>query len=74
MDSNLIAAVSAALLGGRVLNVREVTAGNGSVIDWREVRSGETIIEGADAYDVATTFVGLVGWGAAARVLDGEPV
>jgi len=74
MDHELISAISVALLGGRIFNTRNVTAGNGSVIDWRTVKSGETIIDGADAYDTAVAFVGLVGWGAAARALDAEPV
>ncbi len=31
----------------------DVTAGNGMVIDWRMTKSGETMREGADAFDAA---------------------
>ncbi len=54
-----------AILRGRVLQAGGVSAGRGSVIDWREVRSGETLQTGADAFDTAQLFVTLVGENAA---------
>lgn len=50
-----------ALLSGKVLHADGVTAGNGIVIDWRQVRSGEEVQRDADAYDTAELFVALVG-------------
>lgn len=47
-----------------VLQALGVSAGHGLIIDWREVRSGETVCEG-DAFDVAQAFVRLVGEDAA---------
>lgn len=64
-----IQAVAVALLGGLVLHAANVTAGNGAVIDWRTVKSGETVQEGADAFDTALLFVSLVGEEAAVGVL-----
>jgi hypothetical protein len=52
---------AAALLAGRVVQVGGVSAGMGTVIDWRTVRSGETLQSGGDAYDTARLFVALVG-------------
>ena len=49
------------ILGGRILQADDVTAGRGFVIDWTTVRSGETLMEDGDAYDVAFLFVQLVG-------------
>lgn len=72
MDTNLIQAVCVALLGGEVLHASDLSAGKGSVIDWRTVKSGEILLEGADAYDTAVTFVSLAGWKAVAMALDGE--
>lgn len=56
-----VRACSLALLSGAVLQVGGVSAGNGIVIDWRTVRSGETLTTGADAFDTAQLFVALVG-------------
>lgn len=56
-----VRACSIALLRGEVLQVLEVSAGRGRVIDWRTVRSGETLLEDADAYDTAAMFVAIVG-------------
>jgi hypothetical protein len=64
-----IQAVSVALLGGLVLHAANVTAGNGAVIDWRTVKSGSTVQEGADAFDTALLFVSLVGEEAAVAAL-----
>jgi len=72
MNSDLVFALSVAFTKGIVLSANNVTAGNGSVIDWRTVKCGDTIIEGADAYDMAVTFVSLAGWGAAAMALDAK--
>jgi hypothetical protein len=57
----VIRAVSLALLAGLVLHAGDVTAGNGIIVDWREVRSGETKCEGFDPYDTAWLLVTLVG-------------
>lgn len=56
-----VRACSIVLLSGAVLHAAGVSAGNGIVIDWRNVRCGETIVENADAFDVAQAFVALVG-------------
>lgn len=57
-----VRACSIALLAGTVLRAEDVTAGlDGSVIDWRTVKSGETIQAGGDAFDTAYLFVTLVG-------------
>lgn len=56
-----VRACAIALLGGRILQSDSVSAGRGMVIDWRTVRSGETVIDGADAFDMAHMFVTLVG-------------
>ena len=56
-----VQACAVALLEGRILHASNVTAGNGKVIDWRTVRSGETLEANADAFDVAQLFVALVG-------------
>lgn len=57
---NIVQAVAIAMLGGAVVQADGVSAGNGKVIDWREVKSGWTILDGADAYDTAQLFVNLV--------------
>lgn len=56
-----VRACSIALLAGGVLHGPDVTAGNGSVIDWRSVKSGETVQADGDAFDTAYLFVALVG-------------
>ena len=65
-----VQACAVALLSGAVLHASDVTAGNGSVIDWREVKSGATLLEGGNAFDVAYLFVTVVGWYAAMLSLD----
>jgi len=55
-------ACSIALLAGHVLHAENVTAGpDGSVIDWREVKCGETIQANGDAFDTAYLFACVVG-------------
>lgn len=49
------------LIAGAVLHAADVTVGRGVVIDWRTVRSGETVQEGGDTFDAAQLFVALVG-------------
>lgn len=66
----LTQAIAVDLLQGRVLQASKVSAGRGTVIDWRHVPSGETCLDGADAFDTASLFLALVGWGAAAMALD----
>jgi hypothetical protein len=63
-----VRACALAVLSGAVLQMSGVTAGRGKVIDWREVKSGETIQEDADAFDTAQLFVALVGPEAALAV------
>ncbi len=52
---------AARLARGEVLHRSDVTAGNGKVIDWRTVKSGEELMTDGDAFDVAYLFVSLVG-------------
>lgn len=66
-----VRACAIALLAGSVLQVEHVSAGNGMVIDWRTVRCGETLQEGADAFDTAQFFVSLVGPDAALLAVSG---
>ncbi len=56
-----IRACAIVLLAGNVIQAGHVSAGNGKVIDWRTVRSGELLQDGADSFDTAQLFVGLVG-------------
>jgi hypothetical protein len=70
MNSDLIFALCVAFTKGIVLSANNVTAGNGSVVDWRTVKSGDHVLEDANAYDVAIVFVNLAGWGAVAAALD----
>lgn len=69
-----VRACAIALLSGLVLQVEHVSAGNGAVIDWRTVQSGETLQEGADAFDAAQLFVALVGPEAALAALPGSDI
>lgn len=57
----VVLACSAVLVRGGVLQASHVTAGNGLLIDWRTVLSGEALLVDADAFDVADLFVLLVG-------------
>jgi hypothetical protein len=41
--SGLVWRLAVALLGGRILQACGVSAGNGALIDWRTVRSGEDV-------------------------------
>jgi hypothetical protein len=68
-------ACALAILGGAVLQARDVSAGRGLVVDWRSTRSGEVVQDGCDAFDAAQLFVALVGPDAAfaAATVDGEP-
>lgn len=66
-------ACSLALLSGAVVQAGGVTAGNGLVVDWREVRSGETVQDGGDPFDTAQLFVALVGAECALACVDGAP-
>lgn len=61
MNYHAVFQVAAALLEGRVLQIHEVSAGNGLVVDWRTVRCGETLVADADAFDAALVFVSTVG-------------
>lgn len=67
---NAVDLCAAAILGGRVLQAEGVSAGNGIVIDWRAVRSGEATT--GDVFDVARVFVALVGDDAAIAALKNE--
>jgi hypothetical protein len=72
-----VRACAIVLLDGAVLQAGGVSAGNGLVIDWREVKSGEQILDSADAFDMAYLLVALVGaeaaFAAATRDCDIEP-
>jgi hypothetical protein len=52
---------AALILAGLVLHASDVTAGNGKVIDWRDVKCGKTVQEESNAFDVANFFVMMVG-------------
>lgn len=65
----IIRSCALALLSGTVLQTAGVSAGNGIVIDWRTVTSGETLQTDGDAFDTAQLFVALVGVDAASAVL-----
>lgn len=78
MTTNTFEAVRAcaiAILGGAVIQAAGVSAGQGLVIDWRTVKCGETMLEGADAFDAAQLLVALVGAEAALEAMqdDVEP-
>ena len=49
------------LLRGSVLQAGDVSAGNGDVIDWRKIRSGELVPSEGSAYSQAVLFVELAG-------------
>jgi hypothetical protein len=68
-----VEAVAIAVLQGRVLHATNVTAGRGTVIDWRAVRSGDEVLVDGDAFDVANAFVAIVGDEAAAAAVEAEP-
>lgn len=72
-DQSTFAAVRAcaiAMMAGHVVQAECVSAGRGMVIDWRTVRSGDTILVNADAFDTAQLFVALVGADAALVVVE----
>ncbi|HVR02796.1 MAG TPA: hypothetical protein VMT47_11740 [Polyangia bacterium] len=56
-----VEACAVRILAGAMLQADKVSAGNGRVIDWREVKSGKIELEGGDAFDIAHRFVELVG-------------
>ena len=66
-DYQTIRAIALVLLTGAVLHARDplgsgvVTAGRGTIVDWRTVPSGVTVAERLDAYDTAAMLVSLVG-------------
>lgn len=68
----VVHACAVLLLGGVVLQTEGVSVGRGRVVDWRQVRCGETLLEDGDAFDCAQAFVGLVGVTAAAACVDAE--
>jgi hypothetical protein len=68
----VVRACAIAIQRGTVLQAGQVSAGRGMVIDWREVKCGETMLDGADAIDVAYLFVTLVGPEVARSVLEGN--
>ena len=63
--ARVLSLVAAQLLAGVTLQVNDVSAGNGKVIEWHAVKSGQTLLEGADAFDAARLFLRLVGTRAA---------
>ena len=67
--ARVLSIVSAELLRGAILAVNDVTAGRGQVVEWHAVKSGQTLLEGADAFDVATLFLKLVGTHAALQAV-----
>lgn len=69
MNTDNILQIAALILAGAVLHADNVTAGNGSVIDWRAIKSGETLLADGDAFDVAYLFVAVAAPEAVARCL-----
>ena len=63
---------SVALYKGHVLQVNNVSVGNGALIDWRYVKSGDTLMENADEFDLAHYFVHLVGPSKALEAVEKE--
>ncbi len=73
MDTySAVRACAIVLFAGAVLHAADITAGNGIVVDWRTVKSGEELATQADPFDTAWLFVALVGPEAALAALDGE--
>ncbi len=70
MVADIVFAVAVELTKGAVLSANDITAGRGTLIDWRTVKSGENLLEDADAFDIAYLFVALAGWGAVAVALE----
>ena len=78
MTANAYPAVFAcarALLRGRVLLGGGVSVGQGTLLDWSEETHGRVVNVGPhpDAFDLAHTFVDLVGPGAALAAAEGLP-
>lgn len=69
MNHSILFAICTLLLTGEVLHGANVTVGNGSVIDWRTVKSGDEIAHDLDAFDSAALFVALVGPEVATKAL-----
>lgn len=67
-----VSACAVAMLAGAVLQTSGISAGRGLVMDWRSVKSGETLQQDADAFDTAQLFVALVGPDAALSVARDE--
>ena len=63
--ARVVSILAAHLVRGAALSIHDVTAGNGQVIEWAAVKSGQTLLEGADAFDTAELFLKLVGTRAA---------
>lgn len=68
-----VARCAVAMVAGDVLQSSGVSAGNGTVIDWRTVPSGEMVQSGGDAFDTARLFVALIGDDTARELLSGAP-
>jgi hypothetical protein len=60
-EFDVIRHVAAELLLGRIIHCGDVTCGNGSLTDWRTVKSGNLLLKNADAFDCARLFTKLVG-------------
>lgn len=73
MTYEAVRACALAILAGAVIQVDGVSAGRGIVVDWRTVKSGETLTQGADAFDAAQLFVALVGAERALSVVGDTP-
>jgi hypothetical protein len=62
--------LSILLLNGLVIQADKVSVGNGTIIDWRGVPSGEEVAKGLDPFDSAYLFICLVGPCAARSAVD----
>lgn len=73
MTYEAIRACALAILAGSILQVDGVSAGRGIVVDWRTIKSGETLVQDANAFDTAQLFVALVGVERALSVVGDAP-
>lgn len=71
-ESELVFRLAVAFQRGRVLQAANVSAGNGLVVDWRQVPSGEILLDDGDAFDVAHMFAAVVPTTLAWEALEGD--
>lgn len=67
---DLVQRAARAFLLGQVLVLKDYSAGNGLLIEWAQVKSGATLLEGADPFELAHLLVYLVDHAELAAVLE----